>query len=147
MMKVFKMFAILCMAVLLTVPVSSCSDDKKDEPTVESALYGTWVNEYASDDNSLSDVTTIVFNKDNSGLIREVIDTRAGLSYEMEFDWSATVTSTGSTRLTIVYKSGDKGLIEPFVGNYAQWSNLCTVAGSTLTINTSESSIMIFKKR
>ncbi|MDE5645811.1 MAG: hypothetical protein K2I45_09255 [Muribaculaceae bacterium] len=147
MMKFFKTFAIFCMAVLTTVSVSSCSDDKKEEPTAESALYGVWENVYDEPYDDVTDVTTIVFNKDNSGYITENIETRAGLSYKMEFDWSATVTSTGATRLTIVYKSGDRGEIEPFTGKYAQWTNQCTVAGSTLTINTSDSSIMIFKKK
>ncbi len=148
MMKFYKLFAILCMAVFLVTPLASCSDDKDGEPSLESSLYGTWVNEYVDDDDESDvDVTTIVFNKDNSGVIREVYNTRAALSLEMEFDWTATVTSSGAVRLTIVYKSGDRGMIEPFVGNYAQWSNLCTVAGGTLTINTSDDYVMIFKKK
>lgn len=149
MMKISKLFAILCMAVFLVTPLASCSDDKNDEPSTESAFYGTWVNEWYSDNSTASDITTITFNRDNSGVIREVIETgvRAGLSYEMEFDWSATVTSTGSVRLSVIYKSGDKGMIEPFDGNYAQWNNICTVAGSTLTINTDDNTIMIFKKK
>lgn len=136
---------VLCCGVF-----TSCSDkdDKKkqEEPTpaAVSPIVGTWTC-YQNYD-AIYDNYVLVFNSDGTGYIRNEYGTRTSITQQMNFNWSLTTTSSGYYLLTVIYKSGDRDMDDPFPGSYAQWSRTCTIAGSTLSISTGDGYVMLFNR-
>ncbi len=135
---------LLCM--LFSVATSSCSKDDKDEPANPSSnsIVGTWVNDDSEVD--YSDIYTLVFNSDHTGYIRNDYGSRSSHTTQMNFDWSLTTTSSGQYRLAVIYKSGDRYMDGPFGDGYAQYECLVTIAGSTLSIQTGDNTVMLFRR-
>lgn len=126
-MKNFYKILTLMMITIISLTTVSCSKDKDDEPVAgsEKSLYGVWIED--TDEYPY----TLTFEKNNTGNIWYEIsdDTRATLTMSMNFNWSVSTSSDGSTMLNVIYTGGDQVL----------WSghtniNRYILAGNTLSI-------------
>lgn len=147
MKNLYKMIAMLAMAFVMTLALPSCSDDDKDEPTLESSLYGQW--EHVGYADGINYNVVIQFNKDHTGYITESLDTRAEIRQTMDFNWSVSTASNGQTILKIIRTANSDSNVGPFDTDYGQFSTGYTVAGNILTINYVEDTgyMMRFEKK
>lgn len=132
---------LVCICMLVSLPLTSCGKD--DEPSSSTSIEGTWICD--SSDDSFTDIYTLIFNKDGSGSISNTYGTRA--TYQMNFDWSLTMASNGSYRLSVIYTSGDRNVDGPFSGGYAQYNRTVTIAGRTLSIAMDDNTVMLFQRK
>lgn len=132
---------LLCM--LIAVPLTACGSDDDDPSDPSSSIVGTWT--YDESDNDITDVYTLVFNKDHTGYINNTWSSRT--SQQMEFEWSLTQTSNGTYLLSVIYISGDRNMDGPFSGGYAQYNSTVTIAGNTLSISIDSSHVMLFRRK
>lgn len=141
----------LSMLLCVLLSAASCNPEPEPEPTPNpeptSPIVGTWVCETYESSDDYFDTYTLVFSQDNTGYIRNDYGTRASASEQMNFDWALTMTANGQYLLSVIYKSGDRNMDGPFSGGYAQYNRTVTIAGSTLSILTDDSTVMLFRRK
>lgn len=151
-MKTVRKIAGLLLLVMMPFVFAACGGDDDDEPAATSTsgnstvspIVGTWICTYTSD--YATDFYVLVFNNDYTGYLRNDY-TRSTSTWQMNFEWSLTTASDGTYLLSVIYKSGDKDMDGPFEGAYDQYSRRVTIAGNTLSIQTSSTTVMLFSRQ
>lgn len=146
--KTTKLFIGIMMCVFCLVSLASCGGDDDDNQPVDpntpaqavSPIVGTWV--CSKSIFTPNAYCTLVFNNDYSGYIRNEYD--SGTIKQMNFDWSLKTTCSGPYLLSVIYKSGDRLYDGPFIGGYARYNSLVTIAGYTLSIPIDNVGYMVF---